>query len=110
MNKAAAASVEAATATGELTASTRVASRTSPAYTPTSSPVTIARPVPAEIRSISYNRYLKIATPMPAGRAAMPITSTSPAPRTPCDRAPAAIAARNEMRAAAPPAISQLSC
>ena len=41
-NKAAAASVDAATATGELTDSTRVASSTSPAYTPTSSPVTIA--------------------------------------------------------------------
>jgi hypothetical protein len=42
VNKAAAASVDAATATGELTDSTRVASRTSPAYTATSSPVTMA--------------------------------------------------------------------
>ena len=42
VNNAAAASVAAATATGEFTASTSVASRTSPAYTPISSPVTIA--------------------------------------------------------------------
>jgi hypothetical protein len=42
LNKAAATSVATATATGDLTVSTWVASRTRPAYTPTSNPVTIA--------------------------------------------------------------------
>jgi hypothetical protein len=48
---------------------------------------------------------------MHAGKAAVPINSTSPTtPRTLCGRRPAAIAARNAISAAAPPAISQLSC
>jgi len=42
LNNAAAARVAAATATGDLTLSTCVASSTSPAYTPTSNPVTMA--------------------------------------------------------------------
>src|ERR1017187_3490958 len=42
LNSAAAARVDAATATGDENDSSRVASRTSPAYTPTSNPVTIA--------------------------------------------------------------------
>ncbi len=42
VNNAAAASVNAATATGEENVSTRVASSTRPAYTPTSRPVTTA--------------------------------------------------------------------
>ena len=42
LNSAATASVDPATATGSLTDTTRVASSTIPAYTPTSSPVTIA--------------------------------------------------------------------
>ncbi len=41
-NSAAATSVDAATATGEENRSTWMASSTSPAYTPTSSPVTSA--------------------------------------------------------------------
>ena len=41
-NRAAAASVEAATATGELSRSTCWVSSTSPAYTPISRPVTVA--------------------------------------------------------------------
>ena len=70
-NNAAAASVDAATAHVEENRSTCVASSTSPAYTPTSSPVTSAYPSVREIsRSMSYNRYRRIAIPMDSGMAA----------------------------------------
>jgi hypothetical protein len=76
LNNAAAASVEAATATGVWTRNTWVVSRTSPAYTPTSSPVTIAYARVREMsRSMSYRRYFRIATPTDTGSAAMPIVA-----------------------------------
>ncbi len=57
-----------------------MASSTKPAYSPTSSPVTIAyERARLMIRSISYKRYFSIPTPMPTGRAASPIPRTSPA-------------------------------
>src|SRR5208337_566717 len=64
LNSAAAASVDPATATGDVTVSTRVASSTRPAYTPSRRPVTIAyASVRLMIQSISYSRYFKMATP-----------------------------------------------
>jgi hypothetical protein len=61
-----------------------VASSTSPAYTPTSSPVMIAYASVREMsRSMSYSRYFKIATPMAAGRAASPTRGTGEPIRTP---------------------------
>src|ERR1700730_1006722 len=70
---AAAASVEAATATCECTDSTRVASSTSPAYSPTSNPVMTAyASVRLIIRSMSNRRYFRIPTPMLTGSAAIP--------------------------------------
>jgi hypothetical protein len=75
LNSAAATRVEPATATGvdSETGSAWVASSTSPAYTPTSSPVTIAYASVREmIRSMSYSRYLKMATPMLSGSARSP--------------------------------------
>ena len=111
LNRAATASVDAATATGEFAEKTCLARSTSPAYTPTSSPVTIAyASVRLMIRSISYSRYFKMATPMPAGSAAIPMRTTPP---TTCQAPPAAPIkppAMNEMRAATPPAISQVRC
>src|SRR5580700_11609418 len=69
LNSAAAARVEAATATGVWTRNTWVVSSTSPAYTPTSSPVTIAYARVREmIRSISYSRYLRTAVAMAVHR------------------------------------------
>ena len=69
LNSAAAASVAAATSTGEEN-DAAPASATTPAYTPMSSPVTMAYARVREIsRSMSYSRYLKIATPMLTGSA-----------------------------------------
>jgi len=69
--------VDAATATGEVAENTCLASSTSPAYTPTSSPVAIAyASVRLMIRSISYSLYFRMATPMPAGSAAIPARAT----------------------------------
>ncbi len=67
----------AATATVLWNLNTWVASSTRPAYTPTSSPVTIAyASVRLMIRSMSYSRYRRIATPIDTGSATMPNVTT----------------------------------
>jgi hypothetical protein len=74
--RAAAASVAAATATGVWTRNAWVVSSTSPAYTPTSSPVTIAYARVWEmIRSMSYSRYFRIATPAQTAQPRLPSRS-----------------------------------
>ena len=97
----------AATATGDLTVITCVASSTRPVYSPTSSPVTIAYDTARlMIRSMSYRRYFKMPTPMPTGSAASPIPRTSPAALVeliPNDTA-------STIRVRAPPLASHLSC
>jgi hypothetical protein len=99
--------VAAATATGDLTVITCVASSTRPVYSPTSSPVTIAYDTARLIiRSMSYRRYFKMPTPMPTGSAASPIPRTSPA--SPVELMPNDAA--STIRVTAPPLASHFSC
>ena len=89
MTSAAAASVATATATSVWNPSTCVASSTSPAYTPTSSPVTIVYASVLEtILSISYSRYRSTATPIETGTATMPNEMTLAIARTAAEALP----------------------
>ena len=79
VNNAAAASVEAATPTGEENGSTRSSARPEPRNSATSDPVTIAYDSVRLIsRSMSYSRYLRIPTPIEIGNAATPTNAIDP--------------------------------